>query len=440
MQDELNAMEVGPEFDIVTNTATMLTLVFFAMIYASGLPILIPVACITFICYFGFYKTLVLRFYKKPPRVGAGIIEAVIGLLPYAAILRLMFSAWMLGNTDILPATFPVLSASASGVSQADSGSYNSNSYLDFLGKAQEHLPANPNSASLVERLSQPNIFPLAVVIVFIIVVKIILKLWPYLPVAWVQNIFGCMYKMCCKHSAKVYVDSSGHVLNSVEGYDLLKDNGNGLRQEMAPFTGDYFSYISRKDEMPSKCLDMCSSAFSTDLNTITEEEAINGFVRLDKDDKYVVKSKQWLHSSTHLGISRTKGELKKTYEVIRDIGVNSYHLKNIPRYRLAWYSLTEGALNVDEYHQNKRAKLKEKKKDKPKPKGNKKGNKVYPGDGDEEGSEGDEKELDYDEFAKAEHRSNEYGEAALVAGEAQLVDDDTYGGDVEMAAKLYQQ
>lgn len=121
MQDDLNALEVNQDFDIVTNTAQMTTLVFFAMLYASGLPLLIPVACVTFISYFFLYKTLVLRFYKKPPRVGAAIIETVIGIMPYAAILRLLFACWMLGNTAVLPATFPIFSGGAQGVSGSTS-------------------------------------------------------------------------------------------------------------------------------------------------------------------------------------------------------------------------------------------------------------------------------------------------------------------------------
>jgi hypothetical protein len=438
MQDELNAMEVGPEFDIVSNTAQMVTLVFFAMLYASGLPLLVPVACVTFMAYFGFYKNLILRYYKRPPRVGTGIIETVIGILPYAALLRLMFSAWMLSNNDVLPPTFPVIAASASstGVSQAGDSSVSSNAYLTFLAHARDHVPDNPSSASLIVRLSQPNIFPLAVLIAVIIVVKVFIKLWPYLPVAWLQWVLKRMYKMCCQHTAKVYVDHDGHVINSVEGYQLLKNNSNGLRQEMAPFTGQYFSYMGSREEIPTSCKDICGACWDSDLSTLTEDEMLNGYVRMDQG-KYVVKCKQFSHDSHHHGVHRRKGDLKKTFEVIRDIGCNSYHLKNIPRYRLAWYSLVEGATNVDDYQLQLIAKQKEKEREK-QAKARAKAKAKAKARGEDRGDE-DGSDIDAGSGVD-EGEDEEFSEAPV---KALLVDDDDYNkgnynedGDLEMAER----
>lgn len=102
-QDQLNAMELGPEFDVCAATSQVMLLLFVAMTFAAGLPVLMPLACVFFLYYYIVDKTLLMRFNERPPVIGIGITRSVLRSLPYACIIRLAFSCWMYGNPDILP-------------------------------------------------------------------------------------------------------------------------------------------------------------------------------------------------------------------------------------------------------------------------------------------------------------------------------------------------
>ena len=51
-QKDLNDLQNGPEFDPTVNTAELLLLTFFSMTFAAGIPIMMPLACVTFVTYF----------------------------------------------------------------------------------------------------------------------------------------------------------------------------------------------------------------------------------------------------------------------------------------------------------------------------------------------------------------------------------------------------
>ena len=98
MQEDLNAYEVGPVFETSFSSANVLTLVFFAMTYACGLPLLMPLLAFTLILFFNLDKLMICRFNHKPARISVGIIQTIVYLLPYAEIIRLAFGIWMYGN------------------------------------------------------------------------------------------------------------------------------------------------------------------------------------------------------------------------------------------------------------------------------------------------------------------------------------------------------
>jgi hypothetical protein len=78
MQKDLNALMVGDVFDSTDHAAQLLTLLFFAMIYSSGLPLLIPLCCFAFILYFRVDKFLVCRYFQKPPNIGDAVIRRLL--------------------------------------------------------------------------------------------------------------------------------------------------------------------------------------------------------------------------------------------------------------------------------------------------------------------------------------------------------------------------
>ena len=136
-QKDLNDLQNGPEFDPTVNTAELLLLTFFSMTFAAGIPIMMPLACVTFVAYFFVEKMLFLHYYKTPSHLDDGVTRVVLGALydlirriytyihmyififshayillthtgavPWAAIIRCAFSCWIYGNKSIFHGIF----------------------------------------------------------------------------------------------------------------------------------------------------------------------------------------------------------------------------------------------------------------------------------------------------------------------------------------------
>jgi hypothetical protein len=371
MQDELNEMEVNYEFDVVLNTSQILALIFYVMTFAGGLPILIPLLAIVLLIYFNLHKRLLCRFYRRPAKIDDAIIRTVINFLPYAALIRLSFSCWILSNNSILPDTLPSFSISTPAL-VGGSSSISSEAYLAFLMGVKERLQAYKHVLPLAQqRLLQPNVFPLFLIFIFIILAKVFIRVWPYLPLHWFRVSMAVVYKAFCKKKKKVYVDDHGIAFVEVNGYDLLKE-GHPYRQEMAPYTGDYFQYVCDKDDMHSTNL-LCSRCSQLSCCAccggpggepqLTDAEINAGWVHVDQG-KYVVKNKQWRETTMIQGTTRIRGDYKRTYEVVLDGGcINSYSLVHNPTYRLAYLGLMEGATNVNDNKKKDSARIKSKRK-----------------------------------------------------------------------------
>lgn len=226
MQNDLNMLQVGDVFDATTHTAQLLTLLFFAMAFAPGLPLLMPLCCFAFVLYFRIDKMLLCRFFQKPPQIGDGSIRLVLKYLPYAALIRLAFALWMFSAPSVFPHHF---TASSHGSSQGSA-------YLDFIYEQRKvHYSSTLNFFRM--RVLQANTFPLFVAIVVLVAVMFIRAVWHFLPAHWIIQIIQVLYKIGCTTAADVKMFFQ-HGSDPVHGWDLIKMN-DPLRQEMAPFTGE---------------------------------------------------------------------------------------------------------------------------------------------------------------------------------------------------------
>ena len=114
---------------------------------------------------------------------------------------------------------------------------------------------------------------------------------------------------------------------------------------------GEYFVFLKDKNEIPTTCLHMCN--YDKEKET-TLEEAAAGWVVIEDDD-FFMRKQLWTHTATIGGVTRIKGETKRTYEIIDDHGINSYKLEKIPAYKNAIMGLTEGAKSLQDYaHEEK--------------------------------------------------------------------------------------
>lgn len=219
-----------------------------------------------------------------PPHVDEGITEVVLSLLPWAATLRCAISCWMYGNSQIIP--FALSSIYDIGSSKGVKGTA---IYADFVAKNQGK---NMAYVQLTQRIVRANVFPIFFLFVLILVIKLIRKLWTILPIYWVLKITNCIRRIllsvfCGSKAAEAMKDEETGKIN---GWDLLQLD-NPLRQESAPYTGEYFHYLKNKNEIPNTCLKMCAT-LGDDPTFIPEAEREDGWVATEMGDAYIVKKK----------------------------------------------------------------------------------------------------------------------------------------------------
>ena len=174
-QHELDGLFASPEFVLPSRSAVVLNSVFVTMAFCGGVPLLLPIAAVTFWLMFSLDKMLLIKFYRKPPQYDASLGEQVASFLPWALVLHLLFSTWMYG--DARPERggsdfgynvhSPKLHMPAGRVSTALLGSVASGSdkaaaqraYDELLQTARDYDPMGENG--LVPKVVRLNVFPI---------------------------------------------------------------------------------------------------------------------------------------------------------------------------------------------------------------------------------------------------------------------------------------
>jgi hypothetical protein len=211
MQHDLDMLEVGPVFDATTHTAQLLTLLFFAMMFAPGLPLLMPLCCLTFVMYFRVDKLLLCRFYQKPPQIGDGSIRIVLNFLPYAGLIRLSFALWMFSCGEIFPKDEDISHSSTA-----------TNAAYRLMLQHYRESSAIPTALNFAkDRVLQQNVFPLFVAIIVLVAVKVIRKVWRLLPIHWILKLASIIYDFCSKE--KNLFLKTNEKTGSIHGWELTK-------------------------------------------------------------------------------------------------------------------------------------------------------------------------------------------------------------------------
>lgn len=348
-QDELNKLEVGPVFDATENIAQMLLLIFLAMTYAPGEPIFMPLMCITAWLYLAVDKYLLLRYFEKPPIIGDGLIRMALNVLSYATIFRLAFACWMFGNPLILDSGIPsipgVSASNLNGLEQVNGPSFTNAGYESWY-RRQQFADYGETTGKVLTRAFKPNVIPLAALLAIIIWYKVALKVWHFLPIRW---ILPFLKGLCFRFEKSKVYDKDMHrnedAIASIERF-VLMELEDPLRQEAAPFSGDYFKYLGKKNEVPKGCCKRAED--NTKLSHHEEEEGY--FIQTDETDQYLVKMKKFTTNMVLDGKQRVANTAKKTYEHISDHGCNSYNIFRVPAYAMIMKGLMEGvAASLDE-------------------------------------------------------------------------------------------
>jgi hypothetical protein len=344
MQRQVDLMEVGPVFDATVHTAQILALLFFAMTYSTGLSLLPPAAFVSFSGFFLVSKVLLCRYYQKPPHIGEGAMRVVLACLPWAAVIRLAIGAWMLGNPDLFGPGVIQFRFKLTGIGYT----FSWKSYVKDLSQLEYRWGGSDSSYSFLEaRVYRAPVFPLVALIAIILIVKVAIFVSKRLRLGTlIRYISASCSRSCCRGGSSRYkylANADGYV----HPYDLMKLQ-DPLRQEAAPFTGSYYKYVKDKNEVPSWWLGLLLCRRSRE--DISTQEMIQGWELADMGD-YIVKVKLWDQVTQFAGVTRARGDRKRTYELITDEGCNSYSIDKVPAYRLAIQGLKEGAAALMEYH-----------------------------------------------------------------------------------------
>ena len=327
-QADVNLMEVGPVFDPIGNAAHLLLVLFFVMTFAPGIPIMMPLGFFIFALYTWSDKLLLLRYFRRPPKVEEGVGEIIVKCLPWAAIIRLGIACWMFSNQDIFP----------SGMDDIAVAGQSGSTYTDGLGFYQNATSSDGaigTTSTYVESflpwatrlLKQYNTYVLFVILMIILIIKMIRKIWVLLPFYWIFNFYRLFKKLCCG-KRRVHANEDGYI----EQFDIFMLK-HPLRREQAPFTGGYYKFIRLVDDIPGCWEANCKK----EVPDLTEEEENNGWKVTIMHDLYDVKAKVFGATVMIDGFMRNRGSYRYTYEIMGEDTEKSltYDLKFLPLHKM---------------------------------------------------------------------------------------------------------
>lgn len=91
----------GPDYVIHYKYSFILNIVFITFLFGAGLPILFPIAMVSFIVLFLMERLQLAYSYKRPPMFDEKLNEAAVHILVFAPFLYLLVGFWMFNNIQI---------------------------------------------------------------------------------------------------------------------------------------------------------------------------------------------------------------------------------------------------------------------------------------------------------------------------------------------------
>jgi len=85
----------GPAYLMHYKYSTLLNVVFVTFMYGLGMPILFPIACLSFVILYFQEKTMLYYGYRVPPMYDERLSQNVLDRLQTAPILLILFGYWM---------------------------------------------------------------------------------------------------------------------------------------------------------------------------------------------------------------------------------------------------------------------------------------------------------------------------------------------------------
>jgi len=297
VQHELNQLYSAPQFEIESRVPHVMNTVMVALVYSSGIPLLLPIAAVSLLVTFVIDKLLLLRFYARPPLLDSSMAQLAANIMPFAGLAHTAFAVWFYGDEDTVAST-PLLLGDPGGVGAEQR-------YQDFVDSV-----SGWDVVGFAPRIVRQNTFPMFFLFV-VLLLGILLRftvgrlLWSLLG----RLVHGASCgRWCDQHTA-------------------VDDNCN------PPFTGEF----ERKVPLGVK---MALSPADQALGW----RVVDDHLRAPGAQAQV---KVWPRSGSQFGKAHYKGDFMLTWEVIAEYGIASYDMAANPRYAAAVMALERGAAHA---------------------------------------------------------------------------------------------
>lgn len=170
-QDDLNQSQVGPEFEFAFSYAQLLSTFFCCFTFSTGIPLLYSISMINYLLYYFVEKYLFIHLYRIPPHFSNNVGKRATAMLPYAFILHLVMSIWVLSNKELF-----------------------TNEHTDANGASH----VNAGSSTIQEKITGKATFPLFLFLVGILVIRLFTHIYKGSShtVTWVSSFeLSCIFK-----------------------------------------------------------------------------------------------------------------------------------------------------------------------------------------------------------------------------------------------------
>lgn len=307
-QRQLNSWFEGPEFDIATRLGYVLNTCACTILFSSGLPLLMPMALVSFFVSFWVDKYMLLRYYKRPMAMKSVTITDAVKSLSFAIFIHFALAIFTLGDSTLF------VSNSTFGL---ESQVVSKSSFLGYdtlmqaaSGASQQHMLPTLIGLVIVGSALLLYIFPTSPLIKLIIYARIF---------------FGKLHRRVSEQNPPF----TGHYIKPV-----LPRHYTG----MSSWSGSFY-----------KCLKwvLMSSVVDGDNKPnerikLSDAEKLSGWVlKEERSTGTKFKLKEWKQTGyDDQGVKHTKGQLKRTWECIRDAGLHSYRMDVNPKYRDAMQTM----------------------------------------------------------------------------------------------------
>ena len=124
--------------------------------------------------------------------MGSAMVHLLLKILPFSAIIRLAFGCWMIGSSTVLT-DFTIQDYPLSAYYKVPLTTYSN--WLNGLNTAAMHF-TDTNLQLITDRLARPAVFPLFLLLLFVLALTVLKTIWKLLPISWVVLLF---IKLFCK-------------------------------------------------------------------------------------------------------------------------------------------------------------------------------------------------------------------------------------------------